>query len=146
MAIFQKMGCVLFGIALLCIGIPQIQTDSYYGSTLVVEGEFEKIFSMPLKNGRKEFKIFLKDHHSEYIIQDFIKPSFNLETFVNEVKWGQELTIHLDDHDSKMICQVFSNGKEYLSVSERNKGRIRNGWFAIGGGLLFIIIGLAIKF
>lgn len=140
-----KGGIIIFGIALLAIGAKQVQTKIFYEASAKIEGEYDGIRKNTLRQGRTELKISLKGSNSDYIIQDFIKASFDQESFENEVEIGQIITIHLDTKESKMIAQIISNGKEYMSTDIRNSKRKLNGIFAVIGGVIFIIVGIRIK-
>lgn len=142
---FLKVASIIFGIVLLAIGTRQIQAKIFYESVVKIEGEYAGIRKNNLRQGRTELKITLKGHNSEYTIQDFIKSSFDKEAFTKEVEIGQLLSIHLDEKESKMIAQIISNGKEYMSTDTRNSNRKLNGIFALIGGVIFIIIGIRIK-
>lgn len=109
-----------------------------------VEGKFNGIREEIIRSG-KEYGISLKNHISEYTLQNFINVSFDYETFKSEVKIGQAISIYLDNKESKMIAQIKSEGKEFISNDVRNRKRKTNGLFALVGGIVFVIMGVRIK-
>ena len=138
----RKLLFILGGLLLIGVGFDQLNPEQRYENARWVNGEFvemEEVRYGRWNNAR--YEISLKQGSTVvYIVPDVTRKAFRAEEFREELDPGENISLLVAADTGREVLSVVAGEVEYMNLDGVHALRKRNGYFAMLGGVVVLLL------
>lgn len=142
MNFLSKILLILGGLLLIGVGFDQLNPEQRYKNARWVSGEFVEMEEV--RRGRwnnARYEISLKQGNTVvYNVPDVVRKAFRAEEFREELDPGENISLLVAADAGREVLSVVADEVEYMNLDGVHALRKRNGYFALIGGIVVLLL------